>query len=107
MSRTTRISTTAQDLRTEEFSLFHRRNDASDPQQIEESPISDSYTVIIQFKDFVSHPSWRGGRLVYSGGHLKGSIAVVYQWSEGFEGVANIRQARRRNTPSKAPFLSE
>ncbi|MDG9923622.1 MULTISPECIES: AraC family transcriptional regulator [unclassified Pseudomonas] len=36
------------------------------------------FTVTIELKEFISHRSWRGGRLVYSGGRLKGNIGINY-----------------------------
>lgn len=89
-------------LRTEEFTAWRVSNDNPDPQHIEESPCSDSYTVIIQLKDFVSHQSWRGGHLVYSGGHIKGSMAIAYQGDNlrcrNFSAFDNLRFSIPRTT---------
>lgn len=88
-------ATRATQLATEEFVALRLSNDSPDPNHLMESPISDSYSVVIQLKDFVSHRSWRGGRLVYSGGHLKGSMGIVYQGDDlrcrNFSAFDNLR----------------
>lgn len=82
-------------LAADELIALRLSNSNPDPQSIVESPASDSYTVVIQLKDFVSHRSWRGGRLVYSGGHLKGSMGIVYQGDDlrcrNFSAFDNLR----------------
>jgi AraC-like DNA-binding protein len=40
-------------------------------------PCADAFNVIVQLKDFQSHRLWRGGELVYDGGHAKGALAIT------------------------------
>ncbi|MCA1494536.1 helix-turn-helix domain-containing protein [Sinorhizobium alkalisoli] len=40
-------------------------------------PSTDAFGVIVQLRDFDSHRLWRGGQLVYEGGHVKASLAIT------------------------------
>jgi len=40
---------------------------------------ADAFNVIIQLKDFQSHRLWRGGELIFEGGHQKGTLAITDQ----------------------------
>jgi AraC family transcriptional regulator len=40
-------------------------------------PCADAFGVIVQLMDFQSHRLWRGGELVYEGGHAKGALAIT------------------------------
>lgn len=40
-------------------------------------PQADAYSIIVQLRDFTSHKLWRDGRLVYSGGHARQTMALT------------------------------
>lgn len=40
-------------------------------------PSDDAFSVITQLTDFQSHKLWRGGSLVYEGGHARGALAIT------------------------------
>ncbi|WP_081308671.1 helix-turn-helix transcriptional regulator [Agrobacterium tumefaciens] len=40
-------------------------------------PNFDGFTVIVQRADYIRHSVWRSGRLVFSGGHALGSMAIM------------------------------
>ncbi len=40
-------------------------------------PCGDAFSVITQLTDFQSHRLWRGGTLVYDGGHPRGTLAIT------------------------------
>lgn len=47
------------------------------PPPVIDIPTEDAFSVIVQLQDFRHHKLWRGQRLVHSGGHRHGDMAIT------------------------------
>lgn len=63
---------------TDEFTVTRTHQQNPDRDQVVDVPCLDSFSIIVQLKDFADHRLWRGGRLAYSGGHRKGSASLPF-----------------------------
>ncbi|OTE99687.1 AraC family transcriptional regulator, partial [Pseudomonas aeruginosa] len=53
-----------------------------DPDKVIHIPCADSFSVIVQLRDFNSHRLWNGNKLVFDGGHPRKSISIAYLGDE-------------------------
>lgn len=63
-------------------SIVRRSEERPDAEQVLNIPCDDAFSVIVQLRDFASHRLWRGGRLVFDGGHARQSMAIAYLGDE-------------------------
>ncbi len=69
-------------VRSEEGVLIRSVESTPDPNRITCVPCSDSFSIIVQLRDFSSHRLWSGNKLVYDGGHAKGTMSLAYLGEE-------------------------
>jgi AraC family transcriptional regulator len=69
-------------LRGQYYSVQRNSNHAPDPHHIRDIPSSDGFAVIVQLQDFTSHKLWHSSRLMFKGGHPRGSTSIAYLGGE-------------------------
>lgn len=69
-------------LSTEKFTLTRVSHTHPDLNEIINIPCEEAFLVIIQLRDFTDHRLWRGRRLSYAGGYLKGCVSLPYLGDE-------------------------
>lgn len=64
------------------FTAVRIQQATPDPEKIVDIPCVDAFSIIVQLQDFAAHRLWRGRRLSYAGGHLRGSVALPFMGDE-------------------------
>ncbi|PWU25733.1 AraC family transcriptional regulator [Pseudomonas sp. RW407] len=64
------------------YSILRKYEERPDAEQVLKIPCDDAFSVIVQLRDFASHRLWRGGSLVYDGGHARQSMSIAYLGDE-------------------------
>ncbi|WP_454853834.1 helix-turn-helix domain-containing protein [Rhizobium binxianense] len=59
------------------ISIVRMRSNRSDHDESGPIPQADAFSVIAQLRPFENHRLWRGGKLVYEGGHQAGTLAIT------------------------------
>lgn len=75
-------STPGNIIRGEGYALIRNSEATPDPHKVIHIPCADSFSVIVQLRDFDSHRLWNGNKLVYDGGHPRKSISIAYLGDE-------------------------
>ena len=71
-------STPGNIIRGEGYALIRNSEATPDPDKVIHIPCADSFSVIVQLRDFNSHRLWNGNKLVFDGGHPRKSISIDY-----------------------------
>lgn len=75
-------STPGNIIRGEGYALIRNSEATPDPDKVIHIPCADSFSVIVQLRDFNSHRLWNGNKLVFDGGHPRKSISIAYLGDE-------------------------
>ncbi|WP_199902535.1 hypothetical protein, partial [Azospirillum sp. B4] len=54
------------------------RQEQPDMAERQDIACQDAFAAIIQLRDFARHELWRGGRLVFGGGHARRALAITH-----------------------------
>ncbi|EPK5281643.1 helix-turn-helix domain-containing protein [Pseudomonas aeruginosa] len=69
-------------IRNGNFILTHNFEVIPDPDKVIHIPCSDSFSIIVQLRDFSSHRLWNGKKLIFDGGHPQKSVSIAYLGDE-------------------------
>ncbi|MBB6253653.1 helix-turn-helix domain-containing protein [Nitrospirillum iridis] len=65
-------------LQASDMVVVRLRQDLPTSRERQDIACQDSFSAIVQLRDFARHELWRGGRLVFGGGHARMALAVTH-----------------------------